>query len=139
LAAVKPQGVPCEEGAQAVTEQEITAIGWSGPGAPAHPRFPVTQGLSGAAVATKRAVVVNDVTADPRRMITTTQASASQNATQAPRRSVHQRSLPNPLNQPWVRATTHRRPAWIGAGTSREAIWPVIPHRASSSRHGRWS
>lgn len=53
-------------GLYAVTDQEITAIGWSGPGAPAHPRFPVTQGLSGAAVASRRAVVVNDVTADPR-------------------------------------------------------------------------
>jgi L-methionine (R)-S-oxide reductase len=53
-------------GLYAVTGQEITAIGWSGPGAPAHPRFPVTRGLSGAAVATRRAVVVNDVTADPR-------------------------------------------------------------------------
>jgi L-methionine (R)-S-oxide reductase len=53
-------------GLYAVTDQEITAIGWSGPGAPAHPHFPVTQGLSGAAVATGRAVVVNDVTADPR-------------------------------------------------------------------------
>jgi L-methionine (R)-S-oxide reductase len=53
-------------GLYAVTDREITAIGWSGPGAPAHPRFPVTQGLSGAAVATGRAVVVNDVTADPR-------------------------------------------------------------------------
>jgi L-methionine (R)-S-oxide reductase len=49
-----------------VTGQEIAVIGWSGPGAPAHPRFPVTQGLSGAAVAARRAVVVNDVTADPR-------------------------------------------------------------------------
>jgi len=49
-----------------VTEQEIAVIGWSGPGAPADPRFPVTQGLSGAAVAASRAVVVNDVTADPR-------------------------------------------------------------------------
>ena len=53
-------------GLYAVTDQEITAIGWSGPGAPAHPHFPVTQGLSGTAVATGRAVVVNDVTADPR-------------------------------------------------------------------------
>ena len=53
-------------GLYAVTEREIAAIGWSGPGAPSHPRFPMTQGLSGAAVATKRAVVVNDVTADPR-------------------------------------------------------------------------
>jgi L-methionine (R)-S-oxide reductase len=49
-----------------VTEQEIVAIGWSGPGAPVYPRFPVTQGLSGAAVAARDAVVVNDVTADPR-------------------------------------------------------------------------
>jgi L-methionine (R)-S-oxide reductase len=49
-----------------VTEQEIAVIGWSGPGAPAYPRFPVTKGLSGAAVAAGRAVVVNDVTADPR-------------------------------------------------------------------------
>ncbi len=53
-------------GLYAVTEQEIAAIGWSGRGAPVHPRFPVTQGLSGAAVAARKAVVVNDVTADPR-------------------------------------------------------------------------
>jgi GAF domain-containing protein len=53
-------------GLYAVTEQEIAAIGWSGPGVPAYPRFPVTQGLSGAAVAARRAVVVNDVTTDPR-------------------------------------------------------------------------
>jgi L-methionine (R)-S-oxide reductase len=53
-----------------VTEQEIAVIGWSGPGAPAYPRFPVTQGLSGAAVAARRAVVVNDVTADPRYLTT---------------------------------------------------------------------
>jgi L-methionine (R)-S-oxide reductase len=49
-----------------VTEQEIAAIGWSGPGAPVYPRLPVTQGLSGAAVAARKAVVVDDVTADPR-------------------------------------------------------------------------
>jgi L-methionine (R)-S-oxide reductase len=53
-------------GLYAVTDREIAAVGWSGPGAPAHARFPVTQGLSGAAVAGRRAVVVNDVTADPR-------------------------------------------------------------------------
>jgi L-methionine (R)-S-oxide reductase len=57
-------------GLYAVTDREIMAIGWSGPGAPAHPCFPVTQGLSGAAVATGRAVVVNDVTADPRYLTT---------------------------------------------------------------------
>jgi GAF domain-containing protein len=49
-----------------VTEQEIAAVGWSGPGAPAHPRFAVTKGLSGAAVAARHTVVVNAVTADPR-------------------------------------------------------------------------
>jgi L-methionine (R)-S-oxide reductase len=49
-----------------VTEEKIAVIGWSGPGAPAYPRFPVTKGLSGAAVAARRAVVVNDVTTDPR-------------------------------------------------------------------------
>jgi putative methionine-R-sulfoxide reductase with GAF domain len=55
-------------GLYVVADQQITAIGWSGPGAPAHPRFPVTQGLSGAAVASGRAVVAGDVTADqPRR------------------------------------------------------------------------
>jgi L-methionine (R)-S-oxide reductase len=53
-------------GVYEVTDHEIAAVGWSGPGAPAHPRFPVTQGLSGAAVASGRAVVVGDVTADPR-------------------------------------------------------------------------
>ena len=53
-------------GVYEVTDHEIAAVGWSGPGAPAHPRFPVTQGLSGAAVASRRAVVVGDVTTDPR-------------------------------------------------------------------------
>ena len=53
-------------GLYAVAGREIVAVGWSGPRAPAHPQFPVTRGLSGAAVASGRAVVVNDVTADPR-------------------------------------------------------------------------
>jgi L-methionine (R)-S-oxide reductase len=53
-------------GLYAVTDQEIAAVGWSGPGPPAHPRFPVNQGLSGAAVAGRRSVIVGDVTADPR-------------------------------------------------------------------------
>jgi L-methionine (R)-S-oxide reductase len=57
-------------GLYTVTRTEIEVVGWSGPGAPAHPRFPVTQGLSGVAVAERRAVVVNDVTADPRYLTT---------------------------------------------------------------------
>jgi L-methionine (R)-S-oxide reductase len=39
---------------------------WSGPGAPAHPVFPLTQGLTGAAVAEGRTVNVGDVSTDPR-------------------------------------------------------------------------
>ena len=49
-----------------VTATEIAIIAWSGPGAPAYPRFPVSQGLSGQAVASRRSVVCNDVANDPR-------------------------------------------------------------------------
>ena len=49
-----------------VSGDEIAVIGWSGPGGPAHPRFPITQGLSGAVVSSGEAVVVGDVTTDPR-------------------------------------------------------------------------
>lgn len=47
-------------------EGEIANVAWSGPGAPAHPRFPVTEGLSGEAVTTRGTVVSNDVLSDPR-------------------------------------------------------------------------
>jgi L-methionine (R)-S-oxide reductase len=53
-----------------VTETEIAVIGWDGPGPPAHPRFPVGQGLSGAAVAGGETIVVADVTTDPRYLTT---------------------------------------------------------------------
>jgi putative methionine-R-sulfoxide reductase with GAF domain len=49
-----------------VGEREIAVLAWSGPHAPEHPRFPVTDGLCGAAVAQRSAVVVGDVSADPR-------------------------------------------------------------------------
>ena len=49
-----------------VTAEEIVNLAFDGPGAPAHPRFPVTQGLSGAAVASVETVVVGDVRKDPR-------------------------------------------------------------------------
>src|SRR5262249_10302667 len=39
---------------------------WSGPGAPAHPTFPVTQGLTGHAVRAAAVAVSNDVLLDPR-------------------------------------------------------------------------
>lgn len=53
-----------------VTENEIAVIGWSGEGAPTVPRFPITQGLNGAAVASRRTVIVNDVANDPRYLTT---------------------------------------------------------------------
>jgi L-methionine (R)-S-oxide reductase len=53
-----------------VAETEIAVIGWDGPGPPAHPRFPVGQGLSGAAVANRETVVVGDVAADARYLTT---------------------------------------------------------------------
>jgi GAF domain-containing protein len=49
-----------------VTEEEIVNLTFDGPGAPAHPRFPVNRGLSGSAVASKETVVVGDVSKDPR-------------------------------------------------------------------------
>jgi putative methionine-R-sulfoxide reductase with GAF domain len=49
-----------------VTLDEVVAIAWTGAEPPAYPRFPVAQGLSGAAVASRQPVVVQDVTADPR-------------------------------------------------------------------------
>ena len=49
-----------------VTPEEIVAIAWTGSEPPAYPRFPVTKGLSGAAVAAREPVIVQDVTTDPR-------------------------------------------------------------------------
>jgi L-methionine (R)-S-oxide reductase len=49
-----------------VTNGEIVNLAFDGPGAPAYPRFPVTQGLSGVAVASGETVVVGDVSKDPR-------------------------------------------------------------------------
>jgi L-methionine (R)-S-oxide reductase len=53
-------------GVYEVTEEEIANLAFDGAGAPAHPRFPVTEGLSGASVASRQTVVVGDVTNDPR-------------------------------------------------------------------------
>jgi GAF domain-containing protein len=49
-----------------VTEEEVANVAFDGPSAPTHPRFPKTQGLSGAAIASKETVVVGDVRKDPR-------------------------------------------------------------------------
>ena len=43
----------------------VSNIAWSGSGAPAHPTFPVTKGLTSRAIATKKTVNVGDVPNDP--------------------------------------------------------------------------
>jgi GAF domain-containing protein len=53
-----------------VTPTEIAAIGWTGLDAPAFPRFPITRGLNGAAVAARQHVIVQDVTRDPHYLTT---------------------------------------------------------------------
>ncbi len=49
-----------------VGEEEIVVIGWAGAEAPSYPRFSRGDGLNGAAVAERKTVVVNDVSADAR-------------------------------------------------------------------------
>lgn len=44
----------------------VTNIVWSGPGAPEYPKFPITKGLTGAAISSRKTVNVGDVAADPR-------------------------------------------------------------------------
>jgi L-methionine (R)-S-oxide reductase len=53
-----------------VSLEQIALLGWDGPAPPAHPRFPRTDGLCGAAVATRRTVVVGEVAADARYLTT---------------------------------------------------------------------
>lgn len=44
----------------------VSNIVWSGPDAPGYPAFPVTKGLTGAAISSGKTVNVGDVAADPR-------------------------------------------------------------------------
>jgi L-methionine (R)-S-oxide reductase len=44
----------------------VRNVSWSGSGAPEHPTFPLTQGLTSAAVAQRQVVNVGEVSADPR-------------------------------------------------------------------------
>jgi L-methionine (R)-S-oxide reductase len=53
-----------------VDADEIAVVGWDGQAPPAHPRFPRTEGLCGAAAAAGEAVIVGDVRADPRYLTT---------------------------------------------------------------------
>jgi GAF domain-containing protein len=49
---------------------EIAVIAWSGPEAPTYPRFPISKGLNGACVASRKPVIVQDVSSDPRYLTT---------------------------------------------------------------------
>lgn len=49
-----------------VDEENVSIVGWNGPGAPEHSTFPITDGLTGAAISEKKAVIVGDVRSDPR-------------------------------------------------------------------------
>jgi GAF domain-containing protein len=53
-----------------VGSREIAIIAWDGAEPPAHPRFPLANGLNGAAVASRKRVVVQDVSADQRYLTT---------------------------------------------------------------------
>jgi L-methionine (R)-S-oxide reductase len=49
-----------------VGAESVSLIAWSGPGAPEHPTFPASQGLTGAAIRERRTIIVGDVRSDPR-------------------------------------------------------------------------
>ena len=44
----------------------VSLLAYSGPGEPVYPRFPASQGLTGAAIQQKQAVIVGGVRTDPR-------------------------------------------------------------------------
>jgi GAF domain-containing protein len=49
-----------------VTKKEFVVLTGTGEEPPAYPRFPVTQGLCGAALETRKPIIVGDVRKDPR-------------------------------------------------------------------------
>jgi L-methionine (R)-S-oxide reductase len=53
-----------------VGSETVSNIAWSGPGAPENLTFPASEGLTGAAIQEKRAVIVGDVRTDPRYLTT---------------------------------------------------------------------
>ena len=53
-----------------VLPTQIAVIAWSGPEAPTHPRFPITKGLNGACVSSRKPVIVQDVANDSRYLTT---------------------------------------------------------------------
>jgi putative methionine-R-sulfoxide reductase with GAF domain len=53
-----------------VGPEVVSILAYSGPSAPAHPQFPLSKGLTGAAIREKKTVLVNDVRNDPRYLTT---------------------------------------------------------------------
>ncbi len=53
-----------------VGAEEVSILAWSGPAAPEFPKFPVTKGLTGAAIAEKKTMIVGDVRNDARYLAT---------------------------------------------------------------------
>jgi GAF domain-containing protein len=49
-----------------VGSEQVSIVAWIGPSAPEFPTFPVSKGLTGAAIQEKKAVIVGDVRNDPR-------------------------------------------------------------------------
>ncbi|HTZ75622.1 MAG TPA: GAF domain-containing protein [Candidatus Aquilonibacter sp.] len=49
-----------------VGAEEVSILAWSGAGAPEFPKFPVSKGLTGAAIEQEKPVIVGDVRNDPR-------------------------------------------------------------------------
>lgn len=49
-----------------VDEDSVSLLGWHGAAEPEHPAHSLTEGLTGAAIGDKKAVVANDASKDPR-------------------------------------------------------------------------
>jgi L-methionine (R)-S-oxide reductase len=64
--AIRARGPYRWVGVYDVSAELVSIIAWSGRSAPAYPTFPVTKGLTSAAIREKSAVVVGDVRSDPR-------------------------------------------------------------------------
>ena len=65
-AAIRVRGRYRWVGIYDVSPSVVSVIAWSGSGAPAYPRFSVTQGLTSVAIGQRSTVLVSDVTTDSR-------------------------------------------------------------------------